>query len=889
MKNTLGKEEKIMRKSNPAKEQEQMQMKSMGISKHPCIWTFFVTCILFWVFLFFTKTYPFGDDTLLIWDADRQYLPFYAHMKTGLLKEGFWDYSWAKSLGGETRSLFAYYCASPFYFLFLFVPKSAIPMAVILVIMLKYATAAAACSYCLDQFFERKSVIYLMVASISYAFMGYNIAYSIALSWLDGVMLLPLVVLGLHRLITQKKPLMYIISLAISIAANFYIGYMVCIFSVVLYFVMSAWEKCHIKGSILRFGLSSLAAGGISCVVWLPIIQSLKTTRIGATNQTLEFKENFNFFDIFAKMYTGTTDVTEIKNEGLPQIYIGILMMFLAVLYLANKNIALWKKISCFGIITFLCVSFQIYGLNIMWHGFSANACFNYRYSFLLCFVLIVMAYDALNQIGEMEPAVICKAFVGFLALTLLVYKQGFRALTLKNVYLDLALLLIFVVVAVVYIAKKKAWLMNLAVCLQAVLMIVNATLSINQIRPELQHNTQSEYTEYLNNVQPAIDAVKEMDDSFYRMEKDFSFNGCYENEPMLFDYRGISHFSSTMDESMRTFIKAMGFHQTWMCQLYGQGSTDGANDLLGIKYLLTKNEPHVSDSYEWVKDVNDIHIYENKNVLGIAALADSLYEPENTSDPFTFMNGYLTALDQTVSDIYTLVDPGEATYLYTENGWDDAWGQNKLLNVNDSSRMEYTITIDRNEPLYMRMESADYWDGWNIYVNGEYKDGLHPNQALTYLGTFDVGDQVTISLQPPTSETDARYSNILIGYENTELLDETIQTIKKRSGELRQVSNTKLEGSIDVDEDGKYLIFTIPYDDAWKVTVDGEKVETYKTAETLLAIDIPAGAHEYKLEYKAKGTGISLVVTIASIGLVVFYERKKKKGSEPETTTESK
>lgn len=874
-----------MQKSSPTKKDEQKQIKNFGITQHPCIWTFFITCILFWVFLFFTKTYPFGDDTLLIWDADRQYLPFYAHMKTGLFKEGFWNYSWAKSLGGEARSLFAYYCASPFYILFLFVPKAAIPMAVIWVIMLKYATAAATCSYCLDHFYERKSVVFLMIASISYAFMGYNIAYSIALSWLDGVMLLPLVVLGLWRLIKEKRPLLYIVSLAISIAANFYIGYMVCIFSVILYFIMSAWEKCHIKGTILRFGLSSLAAGGISCVIWLPIIQSLKTTRIGATNQTLEFKENFNFFDMFAKMYTGTTDVTEIKNEGLPQIYIGILMMFLAVLYLANKNIALWKKISCFGIVAFLCISFQISGLNIMWHGFSANACFNYRYSFLLCFILIVMAYEALNHIGEMEPGVICKVFVGFLALTLLVYKQGFRALTLKNVYMDLALLLIFVGAAVLYISKKKKWLINIAVSLQAVLLIVNATLSIDQIRPSLQHNTQSEYTEYLNNVQPAIDAVKEMDDSFYRMEKDFSFNGCYENEPMLFDYRGISHFSSTMDESMRTFIKAMGFHQTWMCQLYGQGSTEGANDLLGIKYLLTKDAPHVSDSYEWVSDVNDIHIYENKDVLGIATLSDGLYEPQDTTNPFNFLNGYFGALDESASDIYTWIDPGEATFVSTENGWDDAWGQNKLLNVNDSSRMEYTFSVDREEPLYMRMEGADYWDGWNVYVNGEYKDGLHPNQALAYLGTFSMGDQVTISLQPPTTETDARYSNIFIGYENTNLLKKTIQKLKNRSGELRQVSNTKLEGTIDVEEDGKYLLFTIPYDDAWKVTVDGEKVETYKTAETLLAIDMPAGKHEYKLEYKAKGPGLSAVVTLASVGLVIFYERRRKKNEEPAVT----
>ncbi|MGN0484838.1 MAG: YfhO family protein [Lachnospiraceae bacterium] len=872
-----------MQKTNRTKRLEGTQPEGVkgAVSKHPCILAFFVTCIAFWVYLFFTKTYPFGNDTLLIWDADRQYLPFYAHIKTAILDEGFWNYSWSKSLGGEVRSLFAYYCASPFYFVFLFVPKTAVPFAVILVIMLKYAVAAAAFAYCVDHLFERKHMAFLLIASLTYAFMGYNIAYNIAMSWIDGVMLLPLVVIGLERLITQKKSLMYMVSLALCVASNFYIGYMICIFSVVLYFVISAWRKCSLKGTILRFGLSSLLAGGMSCVVWLPILRSLKNTRVGATSQTLEFRENFNFFDIFAKFYTGTVNAEEIKNDGLPQLYIGVIMLFLAVLYFANKDIALWKRMTCFGLIAFLAVSFQIAGLNVMWHGFSANACFNYRYSFLLTFILIVLAYDALNRLDLMDPGTVCKVFLGFLAATILIYKQGFTTLTFENVYKDIAALAVFVVAGVAYIATKKGWIMNLAVCVQAGMLIFNATLTTDQIRDNLQHNTQKEYADYIDEVQPAVDYVKNTDDSFCRMEKDFSYNGCYENEPMLFDYRGISHFSSTMDQDMRTFIKAMGFHQTWMVQLYGKGSTEGANDLMGVKYLLTKDTPHVQESYTWVKDVNDIHIYQDNDVLGVAALADAIYEPTDTENPFAFLNGYFQALDETVGEIYTPVEFGEASFVSVDNTWDDGWSQNKLENISDSSRMEYTFFAEKNEPLYMQMDTNEYWDAWDVYVNGNYLDGVHPNQAVMYLGTFAEGEQVTVSLKPPVGTDEVRYDDVRMYYENTDALNELTASVKAKSGELNLVKNTKLEGTIDVEENGKYLMFSIPYDKDWSITIDGEPAKVLKTAQALMAVQIPAGEHTYKLQYKASGSVVSLLITLASIAIVVFFELRKKKKKE--------
>ncbi|MFR6563528.1 MAG: YfhO family protein [Eubacterium ventriosum] len=54
--------------------------------------------------------------------------------------------------------------------------------------------------------------------------------------WLDCMWLLPFIVLGLEKLVNEKKCKMYCISLALAIFSNYYIGLMICIFSII-YFV----------------------------------------------------------------------------------------------------------------------------------------------------------------------------------------------------------------------------------------------------------------------------------------------------------------------------------------------------------------------------------------------------------------------------------------------------------------------------------------------------------------------------------------------------------------------------------------------------------------------------------------------------------------------------
>jgi hypothetical protein len=67
-------------------------------------------------------------------------------------------------------------------------------------------------------------------------------------------------------------------------------------------------------------------------------------------------------------------------------------------------------------------------------------------------------------------------------------------------------------------------------------------------------------------------------------------------------------------------------------------------------------------------------------------------------------------------------------------------------------------------------------------------------------------------------------------------------------------------------------ILTTIPYDEGWNVYVDGEKVDTYKTMDALMAFDISeSGEHSLELEYMPKLYKPMHFISIISIVIFIL------------------
>ena len=64
-----------------------------------------------------------------------------------------------------------------------------------------------------------------MTLSVSYALMSFIVAHSELIMWLDAFIYLPLVILGIHRLMDQRKPTLLFVSYFLLFITNYYFGF----------------------------------------------------------------------------------------------------------------------------------------------------------------------------------------------------------------------------------------------------------------------------------------------------------------------------------------------------------------------------------------------------------------------------------------------------------------------------------------------------------------------------------------------------------------------------------------------------------------------------------------------------------------------------------------
>lgn len=106
-----------------------------------------------------------------------------------------------------------------------------------------------------------------VIFSCFYALSGFMAAYNWNIMWLDPVILLPLILLGLEMLVKEGRCGLYCVALALCIYTNFYLSIMVCIFLVLYFLTLIATEKCSLR-ILWRFALFSLLPGAWRLCCW---------------------------------------------------------------------------------------------------------------------------------------------------------------------------------------------------------------------------------------------------------------------------------------------------------------------------------------------------------------------------------------------------------------------------------------------------------------------------------------------------------------------------------------------------------------------------------------------------------------------------------------------
>lgn len=857
-----------------------MQTKAKNSSIY--LLSFIIPIIILFLVYMLIGIYPAGDKSILFRDLDGQYISYFSELRNTILGNGSFAYSFSKEIGGGMVGLEAYYLMSPLNILLILFPKSMITEAVIIIILLKIGFCGLTFFIFLKNSF-RNFGYYTLIFTTAYALMSYNIVYQTNIMWLDGVAMLPLVIIGIENIIYKNKSLMYIITLALSIIFNFYIGFIICIFSLIyfLYKVFIHLNKNKLKFKdffckFLRFSFSSVISALLSSVVIVPTIYALMGGKAKFEFFTMPFRVNYNFFDIVSRFYiSGLGDRDILK--GLPNIYCGIFIALLAVLYLFNKNISKFEKGSSIVVVLILLVSFYINKIDYIWHGFNKPVGFPYRYSFVFSFFIMMLAYKSYLNLKYINKNIISILFLAICGISVLMIREKYKYLSILNIMISLiscALYCLFIVV------KKKSNYRNTVVLCLLITTILELGISSTSILKDIKFKSRSGFINYVNDTESVINFIKNNDDTFYRIGKTFKYNN---NDPMLLNYNGLSHFSSVYKVYISNFMKSMGFNQNNIWYAYDDGSTVIANSLLGVKYIIVKdeNKDKYNDTYKFLYKYKDMNVYLNEYVLPLGFMvSNNILDFKYYKNPFDFQNELIKSMNNNIdSKMYLKIKDYNVSLKNLNLIKTDNYNEYYKVNKNKEGEIIIRFNAPNNDPLYVFLET-DYIKGADIFINNKKISSISKgNYKVVPLGRYE--HYAPLELKIKLKDNKFNLSNIYLESLDLKKFEEAFSNLSKNKFNIMEYKSNFIKGNVTSTKSKSILYTTIPYDEGWKVTLDGEKVETIKLMNSLMGINIPK-VGKYILEFKYIPSGLYLgstltLLSICIILIICIYNRKYK------------
>ena len=807
--------------------------------------------------------WPFGDGTVLIIDSLHQYLPFYTDFHEKLRSGQGLLYSFSAGFGYNFWATYAYYLASPLNFLIVLVPTENVCDFMDLMILLKIGLCGGTMTWYLRR---RNTRAFALSAAFGtmFALSNFMIGYYFNLMWLDSVAMLPLVMCGIEKIcgIGQNRVRtdssdgrMYAIALAVGVWCNYYIGFMLCIFSV-LYFAVCLViaGRCSLRRfltRILRFGWCSVLAGGCGAVVLLPAYRALTISEAMQNNKFPLTREMFDsFLDMILTHFAAIKPINIANTQVGLNAYCGVSVLILVLLFALDRRCPLRERIARIALAGFLLLSFSMKMLNYIWHGFHQQNGLPNRFAFLYIGVVLTMAYDALKDLRKMSlwRVLVCGIAPIVLALVCLIGQFGedyegnpySSYVYLVTLALLFGYLILLLVLRHVRLPRRAAGLLLSTLCItEAGVSAVYGIICNDSVTRSIYLDDQRSYKSLMAQIG---------DEDWFRSEVDAQR---MRNVTLFCGGNSVVMFNSTMQESVTNFCDRIGMEARTNKNGYN-GVSNLMNDVFGIRYVLSaKGRGSTLYGFEELTNDNNLTVYKNDDALPLGFLANPEVVEWDLSGatPIDVQEDFVR-LATGLGPIYTL-----DRYLTLEDG--------VTAGIRIPEEKQVYVCL-QNRVKELVVTTPEY-----IKTYTTYTDHLYVIESCD--------DSYEASLKAEISNGSGQ--NAIIYTCPDALEEEVVRALSASVLEDVRARGSTLSGHITADRDGE-LVITIPYDRNWTCRVDGKKVKADCIGEALMGLALTKGEHEIALSYMPDGilTGLfmSLVCGILMV-LTFLYERKKR------------
>lgn len=823
--------------------------------------------------------YPGSDRTILASDAFSQYANFHASFNNVLHGKQNIFYTWYGSLGLNYWAFSAYYLNGIFTPIVYFFDNQSMPDALYVITLIKFGAMGASFWVFSTQTFKLPKWLYVSF-STAYALMAYATAYSVVIMWLDAFVYLPLIILGIHRIMDKRKPVLLFISYLLLFLSNFYLAFIIGVFSFLYFFIRLLTDRQRYIKSILPYLVTSFLAGGASMVTILPTILDLKNNGESLSEFHYFWQPDTGFWDLVTKSMAGVYDTS--KYGSAPFIYVGLLPLIFCLFYFVSKKVALCNKLLYGSLFLILIASVYVSSLNLFWHGLHAPNMFLYRFSFLFSFLILLLAGYSLERFQKEDVEKLINVVLVLLGLFLAAYffanKQRYDYVSASAFIMNIVLLILYLILFVLY---QKDKLKKLLPVLAAVVMVFeagfNAQAMITGIKDDWGYPSRYVYDQNYEELMELVGQTKGDNQGFYRLE---NLDAVSRNDSFNYGYGGVTMFSSIRNRHSSAYLNNLGYRSSGSnLNIIYANNTIIMDSLLGIKYNLSK-QPVMKYGYKKIATKGDYSLYENSYALPLGILTDEEIYQKDAVNNQTELMSHLSGIEENLFSFGTVKEAKLENLVLESSGESLVYGKQ---DITKDGKITWTVDVPANTQAYLSLVASDQSNMAKTDVVVTVDEVSRRSSILESGQYYNLGYYENDKTIEVTARFISANAKIMLYQPDTALLniprfEESVEQVKKK-GVAFETNGRKAKAEVTLNED-QVILTTIPYDKGWTAYIDGKKTEIPTFKEAFLTLPVSKGNHTIEFVFLPQGfiLGVSLFILCIGLFLIFLWRLKKQR-----------
>lgn len=849
-----------------------------------------VICLL--IYMIINKCYPFGENTILLGDADQQYKYFYTELYNRIVHKKSLLFSWDNGMGYDFYSNMMYYLASPFSILVILFGGYSIELGMALILLLQMGGCAVTMAYYLRHTYlnsmEHGKVndFLTIVFSLAYAMSDYILAYKHNIMWLISLMLAPLILLGIEQLIRKHNCKLYIITLFIVMVSNFYFAWFICILSVIWFIDQNSGDAKKKILNLLRWMMCSIVAAVAAAGVLMPCyLMVLGRNDSFSDSSIVSYSKIDNIASFVQSFFWGYSIDVGGSYIFTRNNYCGIVTLVLVALFFLNKRFNKIKKIKRFILILSMVIVLIWAGGVFIMHGFMYPHSVSNRDEFILTLLLVITAFESIcelqNNLRNRQLIVIILLFSLEFMFSIL-YTNEIQ--NFESYYISFIILMYLIACLFLYkkkSIKKNALIINIIVIgiLEILSNAIYENIHCKVYQAQFQKVSQSDKWEEIYN-------------GFHEEPGQRKTSCIATRLGVNMAYTKTDIFSSSKSINILWLFKKLGlvYQPNGGSYMY-KGTTPVTASLFNVKDVLTDNSMNyggykIVNSYRMSIQENEsdyIYALQNEYLAGLGYMVSLDIENwlDEEQNPLENQNEFAYLATQT-DDIFSKVNMSNSKIIGAASGILEKTN-NKCTYISarfgDYMGVQYSFVVPKNMHLYAYIYDKN---STSSIVNIDGKTCKYFEEYPTFgelidLGELKEGQKVEILSCNKTYPNEKGTMEFQFYEFNKENADLYLNKIKEHEFNITKFEDTCIEGNITASEDG-IMYTSIPYYEGFKVYVDGKQTEITKIGDALIGVKLQKGEHDIRITYFPYGLKLGIVLSIFGIaGMIVICKKNKK------------